>query len=143
MKRVYAARMARYDLLHLVQGLAKFITKWTLRRDEELWRTMSYVKTTKDRKMAVWVGDDFRELRARLYSDADFAGCKSTSLSTSGSHLCMKGPKSSFPTCAQSKCQGCVSQSTTEAELVASSHAIRTMGIPILSLLKYGAWRKE
>ena len=141
MKCMYAARMARYDLLRPVQGLAKFITKWTIRHDEELWRMMSYIKTTKDRKMAGWVGDDFRELRAHLYSDADFAGCKSTSLSTSGSHLCIKGPKSSFPICAQSKRQGCVSQSTTEAELVAASHAIRTTGIPILSLLE--VWRLD
>ncbi len=50
MKCMYADRMARYDLLRPVQGLAKFITTWTIRRDEELWRLMCCISTTKDKK---------------------------------------------------------------------------------------------
>ena len=34
MKCLYAARMARFDLLRPVQGLAKYLTKWTKRQDD-------------------------------------------------------------------------------------------------------------
>ena len=87
--------------------------------------------------MIGWVAEDFHELKAHLYSDADFAGCKSTTRSTSGAHIAMKGEKSCFPIAAQSKRQGCVSQSTTEAELAAASQALRTMGMPLLSFNTY------
>jgi hypothetical protein len=36
MKCLYAARMCRFDLLRAVQGLARYMTKWTTRQDQEL-----------------------------------------------------------------------------------------------------------
>jgi hypothetical protein len=36
MKCLYAARMCRFDLLRAVQGLAKYMTRWTKRQDREL-----------------------------------------------------------------------------------------------------------
>jgi hypothetical protein len=36
MKLLYAARVARFDLLRPVQGLAKWFTKWRKRHDDEL-----------------------------------------------------------------------------------------------------------
>ena len=38
MKILYAARMARFDLLRPVQGLAKWFTTWQKRHDDELYR---------------------------------------------------------------------------------------------------------
>ncbi len=78
MKCMYAARMARFDLLRPVQGLAMFLTKWTVRQDEELWRLVCYIDTAKEKRMIGWVAKDFENLKAHLYSDADFAGCKQT-----------------------------------------------------------------
>ena len=34
MKCLYAARMCRFDLLRAVQGLARYMTKWTRRQDQ-------------------------------------------------------------------------------------------------------------
>ena len=41
MKIMYAARMARFDLIRPVQWLAKFMTKWTRQHDLELHRLIS------------------------------------------------------------------------------------------------------
>ena len=86
MKCMYAARMARFDLLRAVQGLARYLTKWTTRQDAELFRLMCYIHTTKAHKMTGWVNDPFHELQGRIHSDSDFDGCEQTSRSTSGIH---------------------------------------------------------
>jgi hypothetical protein len=51
MKCLYAARMCRFDLLRAVQGLAKFMTKWTKKQDRELHQLMSYIHHSKHMKM--------------------------------------------------------------------------------------------
>ena len=50
MKCMYAARMARFDLLWPVQGLARYISKLTKRQDEELYHLMCYIYTTRSWK---------------------------------------------------------------------------------------------
>ena len=87
-----------------------------------------------DVKLVGWVGDDQSQLTPHLYADADFAGCVASQKSTSGAYLCVRGPHTSFPISANSKRQSCVSKSTPEAEIVAMDFAIRSMGIPSLSL---------
>ena len=134
MKILYGARIARPDLLRAVQGLARYITKWTTKQDAELHRLVCYIKTTRDWRLAGWVGDDVKGLAPHLFSDADFAGCPDTMRATSGVHSVMRGEHSSFPIVAASKRQGCVSHSTTEAELVAADTAFRTAGLPLLGL---------
>ena len=97
---------------------------------------MCYIHTTKAHKMTGWVNDPFPELQGRIYSDSDFAGCEQTSRSTSGIHTCLLGKNTYFPLSGQSKRQGCISQSTTEAELVAASLALRTNGLPLAGILE-------
>ena len=84
--------------------------------------------------MVGWVSDSFESLQIQLYSDSDFAGCIESMRSTTGMHSCLTGPGTYFPLSGQSKRQGCISQSTTEAELVAASHALRSSGLPLLNL---------
>ena len=84
MKVLHGARVARYDLLRAVNGLAMEITKWTPRCDLRLHCFMSYVCHTLDMKLYVWVGDKAESLRLDLPVDACLAGettqsCKSTS----------------------------------------------------------------
>ena len=55
MKCLYVARMCRFDLLRAVQGLARFMTKWTVRQDQELHQLMSYIHHSKSLKMIGWV----------------------------------------------------------------------------------------
>ena len=78
MKCLYAARMARFDLLRPIQGLAKYLTKWTKRQDDELFQLMCYINTTKSYKLFGWVGGEFHDLQAQMFSDADSAGCEAT-----------------------------------------------------------------
>eukprot|EP00969_Alexandrium_andersonii_P237948 10502706-Alexandrium_andersonii.AAC.1 len=84
--------------------------------------------------MTGWVGDSFSAVAPHLYADADFAGCVDTLRSASGVHLCLRGPRTSFPFAGLSKRQGCSSRSTPEAELVAMDFAMRQEGLPSHSL---------
>ena len=44
MKVMYAARMARPDLLRTIAFLARYFTKWTEAMDKRLHRLMVYIK---------------------------------------------------------------------------------------------------
>ena len=68
-----------------------------------------------------------------LYCDADFAGDRQTSKSTSGRVLALVGPKTFAPIAAASKGQSAVSHSSTESEMISLEEAVRTEGIPALS----------
>jgi len=48
MKVLFAARMARFDLLRAVQGLAAQVTKWSADCDKALHRLTCYVNSTLD-----------------------------------------------------------------------------------------------
>ena len=130
MKVLYAARMARFDLLRATCFLATRVTKWSEACDRLLHRMMCYIDSTKDLCMHGWVGDNPKDLELVLYTDADFAGDVQTSRSTSGVFLCLKGPNSFVPLSALSKRQSCVSHSTPEAEIVAADAGLRSEAIP-------------
>ena len=131
MEILYAARMARFDLLRAVCHLACFITKWTPDCDRRLHRLVPHIDATKHFRTTCWVGDSFSfDLGLHLYADADFAGCAASQRSTSGSSVCMQGPHTRFVLSGLSKRQGCVSHSTPEAELVANTFALRNSGLP-------------
>ena len=63
-----------------------------------------------------------KDLSIALYADADFAGCaQSRSRSVSNiSHMHVQGKHTRFPLAGGSKRQGCVSHSTSEADIVAA-----------------------
>ena len=136
MKLLYAARIARFDLLRSINALARNVTKWTKDDDARLHHLMCYVNSTLSLNMIGWVGDKIEDLSLGLFADADFAGCAQSLRSTSGSHLQVQGKFTRFPLAGGSKRQGCVSHSTPEAEIVAADTALRTLGIPALSLWK-------
>ena len=95
---------------------------------------MSYINSSLGLRLTGVIGDTIDNVSLELYSDADFAGDKSDSKSTSGVFLAIKGPNTFFPLSACSKKQSCVSHSTPEAELVAANLAVRTEGLPALDL---------
>ena len=134
MKLLYAARMARYDLLRAVGGLATMVTKWDASCDRRLYRLMCYIQSTLHLRMLSWCGDSKADLGPHLYADADFAGCTKTIRSTSGVFMSIMGPNTSCPLAAMSKKQSAVSHSTPESELVAADLALRTEGIPAIEL---------
>ena len=57
MKVLFAARMARYDLLRATQGLASRVTKWSSECDKGLHRLMCYIPSTLDKTMIGSIGD--------------------------------------------------------------------------------------
>ena len=134
MSVLYAARMARYDLLRAVGGLASMITKWTVECDRKLHHLMCYIDSTLAFRQFGWIGDPSSALQPYCYTDADFAGCQETLRSTSGVHMALEGPRSRFPLSGCSKKQAAVSHSTPEAEIIACAFGLRTEGIPAMQL---------
>ena len=83
--------------------------------------------------MLCWVGNPIDEWMIDIYTDADFAGCLMTHKSTTGSVLKIAGRYTSFVAAAVSKKQTSVSNSTNEAEIVASDYGVRMEGFPALT----------
>ena len=92
MKILYAARVARWDVLRAINRLVCFFTKWTTDCDRKLHRLVAYHNETKNVQMIGWVADSLAGISLDLFADADFAGCVSSQRSTSGAFLCWKGP---------------------------------------------------
>ena len=134
MKVLYAARMARFDLLRVVCGLACCVTKWDAQCDRRLHRLMCYINSSLHVRMVGWMGDPIDKVGLHLYADADFAGDLATSRSTSGVFLCVRGEDSFMGLAGISKRQTCVSHSTPESEIVAADAALRLVGLPALQL---------
>ena len=139
MKILFAARMARFDLLRATLSLASRVTKWSIERDVALHRLVSYIHHTKNQYLEGLVGDPFEECQLWLFADADFAG-EHDSKSTSGVTMILVGPSTYYPLNAYSKKQTVTSMesmSSTEAEVVAANHGVRAEGIPTLALFEH------
>ena len=106
MKILWAARLARFDLLRAVGHLATKVTKWTSKQDKELHRLIGYIQKTKHWRMIGWVGDPLRDVQPHLFADADFAGCVRSQRCTSGLHLVVRGPSTSSPSPARANARG-------------------------------------
>ena len=117
MKILFAARMARYDLLRAVQGLAARVTKWSQDCDKALYRLICYIHSTLDYKLQSFIGDKITECKLWCFADADRI-------------LILIGPNTYFPLTAFSKKQTSVSMSSTEAEVVSASVTLRAVGLP-------------
>ena len=141
MKILFAARMARWDLLRATQSLASRVTKWSPDCDLGLHRLVCYINSSLDTKMSGFIGDSIMDCRLWLFSDSDFAG-EYDSKSTTGCAMFLVGPNTYFPLNAFSKKQTSITMSSTESEVVAANHGLRAEGLPCLSLW-YFLWRGE
>ena len=74
MKILFAARMARWDLLRATQSLASRVTKWSPDCDLGLHRLVCYINSSMDVTMSGFIGDSITDCRLWLFSDSDFAG---------------------------------------------------------------------
>ena len=90
MKILFAARMARYDLLRATQSIASRVSKWSTECDNALHRLVSYIHCSKDLKMRGFIGDKFSDCRLWLFADADWAG-EYDSHSTTGCAMILVG----------------------------------------------------
>jgi hypothetical protein len=119
MKILYVARMARSDILRATCMLARRVAHWCPDCDRRLHRLVCYMHSTRNLQQHAYVGESMSNCRLALFADADFAGDKSDSKSTSGIFIAAVGAKTCVPLIAISKKQGCVSTSTCESEVVA------------------------
>ncbi len=134
MKILYGARMARYDLLRAVGGLASSVTKWTRQCDADLYRLVCYINTTAEMTQVSWMGDEPDGLRLQIFVDADHASDVRTQRSTSGVVSLLVGNNTRFMLGASSRRQTAVPHSTPEAEIVAADAGLRTEALPALPL---------
>lgn len=135
MKVLYAARMARPDLLKAMNSLARMMTRWDALRDAKLHRLMCYVYSSVDKVQVGWVGDEVSSFAPHLSSDAEFAGCPQTGNSSTGAALLLEGPRTRFPLSFGSRGQEAVSHSNPEAELIAVCQALRVLRVRLLTYM--------
>ena len=134
MKYLWLGRLARPDLIKPIGDLTTHIQSWTRNCDKMLYKLTCYIKSTADHQLVSRVGDKAQQLGLRLYTDADFAGEKSTARSTNGGLLALVGPDSFFPLAWISKRQTATSRSTTEAEMISLAYGLFAEALPALSL---------
>ena len=133
MKILFAARMARWDLLRATQSLASRVTKWSRDCDAALHRLVCYINSSLDIRMQGFIGDRINECKLWLFSDADWSG-EHDRKSTSGCALYLVGPNTYYPLNAFSKKQTSITMSSTESEVISANHGVRAQGLPSLSL---------
>ena len=133
MKILFAARMARWDLLRATQSLASRVTKWGKDCDAALHRLVCYINSSLDVRMQGFIGDRINECKLWLFCDADWSG-EHDRKSTSGCAMYLVGPNTYYPLNAFSKKQTSITMSSTESEVVSANHGVRAQGLPSLSL---------
>jgi len=94
---MYLARIARQDLLRAVGSIATQLTKWDETNDKQLFRSVSYLEQSRYDRQIGFVGDDPKDLRLVVYSDADFAGDCATTKNTTGIFLVLVGSHTFSP----------------------------------------------
>ena len=140
MKVLFAARMARWDLLRATQSLASRVTKWSRDCDTALHRLICYINSSLDTYMQGFIGDKIGDCKLWLFCDADWAG-EHDSKSTSGCALFLVGPNTYYPLNAFSKKQTSITMSSTESEVISANHGVRAQGLPSLSLWTF-LWKE-
>ncbi len=105
--------------------MARRVSKWDCDCDRRLHMLVSYINSTADFVQRAYVGDQIGTEVLTLFCDADFAGDRGDSKSTSGVFVAIAGPTCFVPVACLSKKQGCVSTSTCEAEIVAMAAGLK------------------
>ena len=71
MKVLWAARLARPDLLRAVNYLATKVSKWTSTCCSMMHRRMGYTQATLHLRMVGWIGDSREQFYRHFFADAD------------------------------------------------------------------------
>jgi len=139
MSLLYAARMARPDLIQTIVSISRHSADWTKFADSRLEYLMGYVKGSVEleQKSFVAVGAA-KNMYLETFVDADLGGDESSSRSTSGGlcRLVDDSTSSSMIVDFWSKRQTATAKSTTGAELVSLGHGIDNHAVPLVELLE-------
>jgi ribosomal protein L40E len=107
--------------------------------DLALVRLFAYVKYTAHLNLTGELApSDGKDVKVRVFTDADWAGDSESTKSTNGLWIELYSPSSgrSFPLSWRSSQQTCSSSSTAEAETVSLSMGLRTEGFPTQMLFE-------
>ena len=74
MTTMYAARMAKPEMLRCVGMMATMLTRWTEAEDRKLHRSMCYLNSRSEDALVGFIADPPELLRIALFADSDFAG---------------------------------------------------------------------
>jgi len=118
---LYLVKHSRPDISNAVRELSKSVSGATEYAWKELMRTIRYVLDTKELGLKMKIGstDDLWDIM--VYTDSDYAGDRDTRVSVTGYIMYVRG----VPVCWKSKGQRSVTLSSTEAEFVALSEAVK------------------
>jgi len=137
MKALWLARCQRPDILFTIAALARDIHSWKVSSDRRLERLYGYVAATTSMVLRGDVQQGGQsDVELHVFVDSDWGGCEKTARSTSGIWVELQsadGTKS-FPIDFASARQTAVSHSSTEAEVVAMSKAMREKALPLEEL---------
>ena len=99
-------------------------------------RLMEYINGSYDMKLQAFVCDEPDDIELWLFVDADLAGDKEDTKSSTGGYVVLVGPGTWFPLTWIYHKQGATSRSTTEAETSALAHCLIQECYPIWDLLE-------
>ena len=136
---LFASLAGRPDISTAVRRLTTRVTRWTVPDDAALVRLMAYFKAEASLELVGTLSpDDVTGLQQDLSTDADWNGDACTTRSVCGMHLELVNPKSGnvFPLAWRSSSQSATSCSTAESEVVALSHGLRHVGLPVQDLVQ-------
>lgn len=139
MKPFYGARACRPELIYTITFLARYVSVWSVVHDKMIHRLYNYIASTLDTVLVSKVDSrDVNTLMLDAFPDADFAGCKRTSRSTSGGWFELGSGKPDGLTTAalewSSKRQTATATSTTEAEMASAAAILKGAAVPALEL---------
>ena len=129
MTTMYAARMARLDLLRAIGHLARKLTQWIGLEDKKLRKIIEYIHSSYDLRLTGFVGDEPEQLSLVQYSGADYASDRADAKFHQWYISGASGADGILPLAAHSRRQAAVSRSTAKAEEVAAEAAMREIGV--------------
>ena len=137
---LFAARVARPDLVVATQQLCSAVSRWNGFHDMALTRLMAYAANNCDYVLNGTLSpEDLEDLEILASPDADWNGDPETTKSTTGLFLEIVGLKSgnSWPITWGSVLQSTTRSATAETETVACSHTMRREAIPAQILFEH------
>ena len=118
---LYLVKHSRPEIANAVRELSKVLGKASEADLKEMRRVIKYVLDTRTRGLKLEPKMEGNQWNLEIFSDSDFAGDKEKRLSVSGFILYLCG----VPVSWKSKSQKSVALSSTEAEYVALSEAVK------------------
>ena len=129
---VLLARIARSDLLWLVNTLARSATTWNKAYYKRLLTLIHYISKTKNCRRLCHVEHLIEDCKLVLFQDASFACDLRDSKSTSGGFLCVVGITHVCSNFIDVQEPSRSSHSNAEAEIISLDAILRVDGLPAL-----------